>query len=167
MTTQLAKFLDHNLFEPYDIMFKDFFNRDSFFLPAESTKACYPTDTWYEDEDDNQLNIEIAVPGLDKDDIKIEEENGILRVSYDKQEEKCCDDPNDPNCNCEENGKHYIQRSIARRSFNLGWKISDKFDVKGIDATIDKGLLRITIPKSEEKKVLKNVIKINQKQLKK
>lgn len=167
MTTQLAKFLDHNFFEPYDFMFKDFFNTDSFFSPIQSVKSCYPTDVYY--EDNNQVNIEIAVPGLDDKDIKIEEEDGILRVSYDKkQEENCCDDPNDENCKCEENGKHYIQRSIARRSFNLAWKFSkDKFDTTKIDAIIDKGLLKITIPKSEEKKALKNVIKINQKQLKK
>jgi len=165
MTTQLAKFLDHrrfldhNFFEPWDVMFKDLFNSESLFMPVESTKPCYPTDTYY--EDDKQLNIEIAVPGLDEEDIKIEEEDGILRVSYDKKEEKCCDDPNDEKCKCDD-GKHYIQRSIARRSFNLAWKLSkDKFDTGKIDATVSRGLVKITVPKSEEKKALKNVIKIN------
>jgi HSP20 family protein len=164
MTTQLVKFLnrgdflDHNIFEPWDIMFKDLFNRESLFMPAETIKSCYPTDTWY--EDDKQLNIEIAVPGLDDKDIKIEEEDGILRVSYEKNEENCCDDPSSK---CEENGKYYIQRSIARRSFNLAWKFSkDKFDLDKIDAVIDKGLVKITIPKSEEKKAARNVIKLKQ-----
>jgi len=159
MTTQLAKFLDHNAFEPWDVLFRDFFNRDSFFLPAESAKTYYPTDMY---EDDNNLNIDIAVAGLDNEDIKIEEEDGVLKVSYNKQEES-----KDENC-WADTGKRYIQKSIARRSFNLGWRISDKkFDLKNINAEIDKGILKITIPKIEELKAVKNTIKIKQKQLNK
>jgi HSP20 family protein len=154
MTTQLAKFLDHNFFEPYDIMFKDLFNMNSFFLPVENIKASYPTDVY---EDDDKLNIDIAVAGLDEKDIKIEEEEGILRVFYNKEEKY--------NSN-EKTSKCYIQQSIARRSFNLAWKISDKkFDLKNINAEMNKGILKITIPKVEENlKTTINIIEINQKE---
>lgn len=146
--TTLAKFLDHNTFEPFDILFKDFFSRDSFFTPIESCKSSYPTDIY---EDGDNLIIDIAVAGLDKEDIKIEEEHGILKVSYDKKEEVSNDNKE----------KRYVQRSIARRSFNLGWRISDKFDLGKIKAEMDKGVLKISIPKSEEKKTIKKIIKIN------
>jgi HSP20 family protein len=149
MTTHLAKFLDHNLAEPWDIMFRNLFETDSFFLPAINANFKYPVDIL---EDEKSLNIEIAVAGIEKDDIEIEEQDGVLRVTYNKQEEED---------NCEE--KHYIQRSIAKRAFNFGWRISeDKFNLKKIDAKMDKGILKISIPKfdEEEKPLIKNTIKI-------
>jgi HSP20 family protein len=145
MTTQLAKFLDHNEFEPWDLLFKDFFKTDSFFLPAINSKPNYPVDIY---EDDKNAIIEIAAAGLDKEDIQIEEVDGLLKVSYNKKEEK------------NEEKLNYIQKGIAKRSFCLSWRFSDKYDLKKVDATMDKGILKIEIPKKEEKAIVKNTIKI-------
>lgn len=145
MTTQLAKFLDHNTSEPWDVLFKDFFNTNSFFAPALNTKSTYPTDIY---EDDKSVTIEVAAAGLDKQDIDISEEKGILSVTYKKEETS------------EEDKTNYIQRGIAKRSFCLKWKLSDKFDLTDIKASMDKGILKIEIPKVEEKEIIKNVIKI-------
>ena len=144
--TNIARFLDHNAFEPWDVLFKDLFIRDSFFLPAADIKPSYPTDIY---EDDKSVTIEVAATGLDKNDIEIEEQDGLLTISYEKKE-----DYNKDKCNC-------IQRGITRKSFNLSWKFSEKFDLKNIDAKLDKGILKIFIPKQEEKPALpKNTIKI-------
>jgi len=116
-------------------------------MPALTASTKYPVDIH---EDENSLNIEIAVAGIDKKDIQIEEEDGILRVSYSKQEE----------IDKEQEGRHYLQKGIARRAFNFGWRISDKFNIKNIDATMDKGILKISVPKTEEKQIIKNTIKI-------
>jgi HSP20 family protein len=142
--TNLARILRNDL-EPFDLLFKNFFDSDSFFSPAINTSIKYPVDIH---EDEKNLNIEIAVAGIDKKDIEIEEQDGILKVSYNKQEEDEC------------NEKHYIQRSIAKRAFNFGWRISDKFDLKNITAEMDKGILKLSIPRSEEKMIVKNMIKI-------
>ena len=142
--TNLVKFLDHNTSEPWDLLFKDLFNTNSFFAPAITTKANYPTDIY---EDDKQVTIEIAAAGLDKNDIEIEELDGRLSVSYNKSEELKEDETN------------YIQRGIAKRSFCLSWKFSDKFDLKSIKASMDKGILKLEVPKSE-KAIIKNTIKI-------
>ena len=131
-----------------DILFRNFFDNNSFFKPVASADTRYPVDIH---ETEKDLNIEIAVAGINKNDISIEEEDGILRVTYDKQEED------------ENEDKHYFCKSIAKRSFNFGWKIAkDKFDLKKIDAQMDKGILVITIPKIEEKEnaSLKNTVKI-------
>ena len=121
-----------------DVMFRDFFNSDSFFAPLVKSSINYPVDIH---ETEKDLNIEIAVAGLDKQDITIEEEDGILRVSYNKDGE------------VKDEGRHYFCKSIAKRSFNFGWKLEeDKFDLKQINAEMDKGLLKITIPKFEEDK---------------
>lgn len=143
--TNIAKFLDHNTFEPWDVLFKDLFNRESLFMPARDTRVSYPTDVY---EDDKQVTIEVAAAGLDKSDIEIEEQDGLLSVSYEKSEETKNDEPN------------YIQKGIAKRSFCLSWKFSDKFDLKKIEASMDKGILKIQIPKKEEKAIIKNTIKI-------
>jgi HSP20 family protein len=152
--TNLARFIKnemepYHLMEPIDLLFKNFFDRDSFFLPAINADLKYPVDIH---ETEKSLNIEVAVAGIDKKDIIIEEEDGILRISYDKQQED------------NKEGKHYIQKSIAKRAFNFGWKIAeDKFDLKKIDAQMDKGILKIEIPKFEEDKkpaIIKNTIKI-------
>jgi HSP20 family protein len=143
--TNIAKFLDHNVFEPYDVLFRNFFDKDSFFLPAVNAKPSYPVDIY---ETDNSIVLEIAAAGLDKDDIQIEECDGVLNVSYNKTEEANQNDP------------IYIQKSIAKRSFNMCWKFSEKFDLKKIDAKMDKGILTISVPKGEEKRQIKNLIQI-------
>lgn len=88
-------------------------------------------------EKDNNYHIEIDVPGYDKKDIKIEEENGYLKVSVEKNEES-----NDEN-------KNYIrkERKITKyqRSFYLG--DVDKDEIK---AEIKDGTLKIQIPKKAE-----------------
>ena len=143
--TQLTRFLNHNEFEPWDVLFRDLFKTDSFFLPAINSKPNYPVDIY---EDDKTATIEIAAVGLDKEDIQIEETDGLLTISYEKKEED------------NKESSNYIQRGIAKRSFCLSWKFSDKYNLKKIDATMDKGILKLQIPKKEEKAIVKNTIKI-------
>jgi len=145
MTRQLARFLDHNTFEPWDVLFKDLFERDSFFTPVLNTKSNYPTDIY---EDDKSVIIEVAVAGLDKEDIRIEEADNLLTVSYYKDE------------NLKEESPNYLQKGIAKRSFCLSWKLSDKFNNKNIEAIMDKGILKIRIPKCEDKTITRNTIEI-------
>ena len=144
--TNLPRLFNHFL-EPDDIFFKNFFDRNSFFSPAVTVKPQYPVDVY---ETENTLNFEIAVPGLDKEDIQIEELDNVLKISYEKEEISKQSD----------NERAYIQSGIAKRSFNLGWKISDNYNLKEIDATMDRGILKITVPKKQEKEVIKNTIKI-------
>ena len=151
--TNLTRFMRNEMepwfSDPLDVLFRNFFDSNSFFLPVTQADFKYPVDIH---ETEKSLNIEIAVAGLDKDDISIEEEDRVLRISYNKKEE-------------ENKDKHYLQRSIAKRSFCFDWKIADdKFDLKKIDATMEKGILKISIPKYEEDQkpaIIKNKIKIN------
>jgi HSP20 family protein len=152
--TNLAKFLDHNYFEPYDVLFRNFFEKDTTFLPLLYAKSSYPADVY---EDEKSITIEVAAVGLNKEDINIEEEDGVLTVSYDKQE-KLINEWNTPELR---DKRHCIQHGITRKSFNLNWKFSDKFDLKNINAQLEKGILKISVPKNEEKPALpKNTIKI-------
>jgi len=143
--TNLTKFMGNEI-EPFDLLFRNFFDRDTFFAPATQSNFNYPVDIH---ETEESLNIDIAIPGIDKENINIEECEGVLNVSYDKTEDYS-----------QEDKKHWIKRGITRKSFNMGWKISDKFDLKKIEAEMDKGLLQIKIPRAVEKTQVKKLIKI-------
>ena len=129
-------FLHERLF-PTDLLFKNFFDTNTQFNSYVDSKPNYPVDIATVD---NGLVIEIAAVGLDKKDIQIETSENQLKVIYNKGES---DSPD---------GYEYIHRGIAKRAFNLGWKISPKYNLNGIKATMKNGLLSIEIPISEEAK---------------
>ena len=123
--------------DPFDVLFKNFFNNDSFFAPALETKISHPVDI-YETKDG--LHFEIACTGLSKEDVNINIEGDILRVIYEKDGED------------ETDVTTFIHKGIARRSFNLGYKVSSRFDLQSADAQMINGLLTISIPFAEQAK---------------
>ena len=125
---------------PYDLLFRDFFKSDLDFQPATTAKFTHPVDIF---ENKHGLHFDIACTGLSKDDVDISIEGDILKISYTKpQDEECC----------EVNDCTYIHRGVAKRSFNLGYKIAAKFDLSKAEAMMENGLLGIKIPYAEEAK---------------
>jgi HSP20 family protein len=137
-------FYERNL-SPFDLLFKDFFKSELNFQPAIEAKINHPVDIY---ENKAGLHFEIACTGLTKDDVEINIEGDVLKVSYSKpQDEECCEVDN-----CE-----YIHKGVARRSFNLGYKIAAKFNLSKALAEMQNGLLKVSVPFAEEArpKVLK------------
>ena len=125
---------------PFDILVKNFFETSSPFQPASEAKYSHPVDIY---ENKMGLFFEIACTGLTKDQIDLSLEGDILKVGYTKEtDEKCCEV-----VDCE-----YINKGIARRSFNLGYKIASKYDLSQAEAEMENGLLKIYIPFSKESK---------------
>ena len=125
---------------PFDILVRNFFKDAGQFRPVIESKLPHPVDIY---ERDNGLGIDIACTGISKEDIEILIEGNIIRVNYDK-----------PN---EEDLGEFIYKGIAKRSFNLGWKIDSKFDLSKAKAEFKNGLLKVVIPfaKGAEPKTLK------------
>ena len=46
----------------------------------------------------------------------------------------------------------YVHRNIAKRSFNLGWRISRRFDLNKLNAKLENGLLHLFAPLTEDNK---------------
>jgi len=127
--------------DAFDVLFKNFFNNESFFAPVIDTRIGHPVDIY---ENENGLHFEIAGTGLTKDDIKISIEGDVLRVSYDKNEDDKCYEVND----CK-----YYHRGISRKSFNLGYRIPlSKYNLSNAEAAMENGLLTIDIPIADEAK---------------
>ena len=126
--------------DPFDIVWKNFFDGHSNYNTLQQ-KINYPVDIY---ETDNGLCFELAVVGLDKEDLEIQVEGDTLRVTHDgKQDQE----------------RTYIAKGIARRSFDLAWKVASKFELSKLNAKMDKGLLIIDIPYAESKAPKKISIK--------
>ena len=125
---------------PFDILVRNFFQDAGAYRPLAESKLPHPVDIY---ERDNGLGLDIACTGIQKDDIEILTEGNVIRVNYDKPKE--------------EDLGEFIHRGIAKRSFNLGWKIDSKFDLSKASAEFKNGLLQIVIPfaKGSEPKTLK------------
>ena len=83
------------------------------------------------------FRIEIAAPGFEKSDFKIDLEKKLLKISLEK--------------NIEENSEEkYNQKEYNFNNFNRTFRLSDKIDSEKINAIYKNGLLQITLPKREE-----------------
>jgi|TARA_R110001592_G_scaffold44280_2_gene142657 HSP20 family molecular chaperone IbpA len=127
---------------PFDILFRDFFKSDAQYTPYDQIKVNHPVDIY---EANEGLNIDIACVGLTKEDINLTIESDVLRVEYNKQR-----DSEQP---------EYIQRNIAKRAFNFGWRISPRFNLGQLQANLENGLLHLHAPLAEESKVRHITIK--------
>jgi HSP20 family molecular chaperone IbpA len=125
--------LQHWAMDPFDIVWKNFLDVNSPFNTLDN-KINYPVDIY---EIENGLRFELAVVGLNQEDLDILVEGDTLRITHNR---KTADEY-----------RPYISRGIARRSFDLAWKVASKFDLTQLTATMDKGLLIIDIPVSEER----------------
>jgi molecular chaperone IbpA len=122
--------------DPFDILVRNFFNSEHTFAPVLDAKIQHPVDIL---ETVDGLHFEVACTGLTKKDIEINIEGDILRVSYNKDEDNVPEGT-------------WVHRGIARRSFNLGYKIAPKFSLANSEAEMKDGLLKITIPYADEAK---------------
>lgn len=123
--------------DAFDVLFKNFFNNESFFAPVIDTRIGHPVDIF---EDENGLHFEIAGTGLTKEDINIAIEGDVLKVSYKKED-------------TEEVERKFFHRGITRKSFDLGYRIPlSKYDLSNAEAEMENGLLRIDIPIAEAAK---------------
>jgi len=92
-------------------------------------------------EDPDNFKIEVAAPGLDKKDFKIDLDNNVLTISSEKEYKH--EDEKDGN---------YMRREFAYASFKRSFTLPESVDAEKIKANYQEGLLYINIPKREEAK---------------
>ena len=123
-------------YSEFDILFHNFFAPQSGYLAAAKAKQPHPLNIFYTDD---SLHFEVACTGLTKDDVKVDIEDDVLKISYNKPE-----------------GETFhpgtIHRGLSKRSFDLGYKISAKYDLSKADAKLENGLLEINIPITDKAK---------------
>ena len=92
-------------------------------------------------EKDGKYMLEIDVPGYDKEDIKIELNEGDLTVSAEKNEEK------------EEKHAKYLKRERFTGMCSRSYYVGENLKEEDIKASFKNGILTIEFPKEVEKKV--------------
>lgn len=88
-------------------------------------------------ENGKDYEIELAVPGLERKDIKVEVENDTLIVSAEKEDEKKTEE------------KNYRSREFSYNSFYRSFSLPENLKVDNINAEYHNGVLKITLPKKE------------------
>ncbi len=91
-------------------------------------------------ETDEMYKLEMAAPGLEKDDFKINIENDVLSVSAEKKSEST------------ENNDKITRREYSYSSFNRSFTLPEMVDTDKIAASYNNGIMKIELPKKEEAK---------------
>ena len=123
----------------YPSFLDDFFGRD--FYPVHYHRNDFrslPAVNIVEGE--NGYTIEVAAPGLEKKDFRIDLENDCLTISSSREESS--EDSND----------HYTRREFRYRNFSRSFNLSETVDAEKITASHKNGILNVSIPKKEEAK---------------
>ena len=92
-------------------------------------------------ETDGNFQIELAVPGLKKEDFKINIDKNVLSISAEKKNEN------------NQEGKKFSKREFSYTSFVRSFTLPDTIDHSKIDAAYVDGILKLTVAKKEEAKV--------------
>ena len=95
------------------------------------------------------FTIQLAVPGMSKDDFKISLENDILSISVDMGE------------NEEKESMNFTRREFRFDSFCRSFSLPENINQEKIKADYKNGVLSILLPKAEEAKVKGREIKIS------
>ena len=97
--------------------------------------TAYPKVNVYEYDD--KVGVVAEIPGLDKKDLSVEVEDGVLTISGDKH--GLFDDE----------GAKVIRRELKHSSFKRSFELGELLDGDNIKASFKDGLLSIDIPKAE------------------
>ena len=89
-------------------------------------------------EHEKHFSLQLAAPGLTKQDFNLQIENDRLVISAEKKTEK------------EETQGRYTRREFSYGSFKRSFQLDDNINREGITAAYEDGVLNITLAKKEE-----------------
>jgi len=120
-------------------MFDDFFNRELFNWGNNNFSASHTTlPSVNIKELEKAFEVEVAAPGMKKEDFSITLDGNMLTISSSKEDQQ------------EEKDGKYTRREFSYQSFQRSFELSkDVVDDENIQARYENGVLRLTIPKKE------------------
>ncbi|APC91653.1 MULTISPECIES: Hsp20/alpha crystallin family protein [Francisella] len=89
-------------------------------------------------DDKNQFKVEVEMPGMGEDDVKVSIDNGILTIKGEKTTSK------------QDKDKNYMMREISYGSYERSVSLPDTVDVDKAEASFKKGMLWVILPKKPE-----------------
>jgi HSP20 family protein len=131
----------------YDSFFNELFNLPSVLtnpsFQVEGNPAVNITDA------PNAYQLDLNVPGRDKEDFKISMEKNLLTISFERKEE------------AKTEGVNAIRREFSFNSFKRSFTLDERIDTSNIQAKYENGILKIELPKKEQVKEEPKLIAIS------
>jgi HSP20 family protein len=91
-------------------------------------------------ETDDSFRIEAELPGVKKDDVKVDLESGVLRISGERKEEK------------EIKNEKVHRRELFRGTFARSFTMPENADQERVEANFKDGILKVNIAKTKNAK---------------
>jgi len=91
-------------------------------------------------EHKDEYQVSLAVPGMKKDDFKIDVDGNMLTISSEKEENK------------EEKDKKFTRKEYNYSSFSRSFTLPEEINREKIEAKYEDGVLKISLPRKEEAK---------------
>ena len=124
-------------------LFNDFFSRDLWnwgLANNSTTNTTIPAINIREDNDN--FYVEVAAPGMKKDDFKVEIDGSTLTIRSERENREETKD-----------GEKYSRKEFSYQSFQRVFELpAHVVDADHIEAKYENGLLHLVIPKKEEAK---------------
>lgn len=111
---------------------------DDFFPVMTSRTSSVPSVNIREDE--KTYTLELAVPGMEKKDLKIDMNEDVLTISSEVNKES------------EDNKNGYKRKEFSYSAFCRSFYVPEDVNREKIDASYKDGILSVTLPKQEEQK---------------
>ena len=100
-------------------------------------------------ETNDGFHVELNTPGRNKEDFKINVENGLLTISFEKKEES------------EQKDYKTIRKEFSYNSFKRSFSLDDNsIDTTNIQAKYENGILKLFVPKKQEVKIAPKQINV-------
>ncbi|HMH20567.1 MAG TPA: Hsp20/alpha crystallin family protein [Puia sp.] len=91
-------------------------------------------------ETSDAYHLEVSAPGRSKEDIKLNVENGLLTISYEKKEEAAAED------------YKTVRKEFSFKNFKRSFTLDDRIDAGAVQAKYENGVLKVFLPKKEQAK---------------
>lgn len=130
-------------YSPLSDLFQDLFGDSSKEKMEYKNYECAPSANIL--ENNQGFELQLAIPGIQKEDVKISLEKNILNVSSEKE-----------SAQLDENTR-FTRREFVYGTFSRSFTLPDTIDTDKIGADFKDGILKITLPKRAETKISKEI----------
>ena len=130
-------------YSPLSDLFQDLFGDSSKEKMEYKNYECAPSANIL--ENNQGFELQLAIPGIQKEDVKISLEKNILNVSSEKEAAQL-----------DENTR-FTRREFVFGTFSRSFTLPDTIDTDKIGADFTDGILKITLPKRAETKISKEI----------
>jgi HSP20 family protein len=91
-------------------------------------------------EDEKKYSLELAIPGINKNDLKIDMKEDVITISSEMKKES------------EENNDSYKRKEFSYSAFSRSFYVPENVNKEKIEASYKDGVLSVTLPKEDEEK---------------